>query len=182
MLLIITSLSYASRKPLYSMFSDNKARDLNDLVTIVISEKAQASNSTSNSSNNEQSSEFSAGPGVGGWAGAIPQFGTSAGWQNDYSGKGNTSKSGSFQATITAKIVRILPNGNFELNGTKKMIINGEEEMINISGEVRPEDISASNSVTSYQIANVQISYTGQGSMQSGAKPGVLTRMLNWFF
>lgn len=175
-------LAQNRNKPLYSMFSDNKARNINDLITISVTERANASNSSTNNSSNQQQSTFSMGQGTGGWAGAIPSFGAGTQWNNAYKGAGTTAKSGSIQTTITAKITRILDSGNFELQGTKKLSINGEEELINISGEVRPDDITADNTVLSSKLANVEISYKGKGPMYDGAKAGIITRLLNWLF
>ncbi|MBP7459944.1 MAG: flagellar basal body L-ring protein FlgH [Candidatus Delongbacteria bacterium] len=183
LLVIVSVIQAQSRnKPLYSMFSDNKARNINDLITIIVTEKANATNSATNNSSNQQQSSFNLGQGSGGWAKAVPSFGAGAQWSNAYEGTGTTAKSGSIQTTITAKIVRILDSGNFELLGTKKLSINGEEELINISGEVRPDDITADNTVASSKLANVEISYKGKGPMYDGAKAGIITRLLNWLF
>jgi len=175
-------LNAQGNRPLYYMFSDNKARQVNDLVTIVVSEQANAQNSTANNSSTQQGTNFSVGPGIGGWSGAVGEFGAGTKWDNSYKGSGTTAKSGSIQTTITAKILKVMENGNFQIEGTKKLMINGEEELINISGEVRPDDIGANNTVSSTKLANVEISYKGQGAMYDGAKAGLITCLFNWLF
>jgi len=109
-------------------------------------------------------------------------FGIDGAWKNTYKGDGRTARGNSFKTTLSAKIINILPNGNFQIEGRKKIVVNGEEELIKITGEVRPDDISADNTVPSYKVANVEISYKGKGTMTQGAKPGILTRILNWIF
>jgi len=47
---------------------------------------------------------------------------------------------------------------------------------------VRPEDITSDNVVFSYNIANAKISYRGKGLVNTGQRPGILTRLINWIF
>ena len=60
--------------------------------------------------------------------------------------------------------------------------INGESEIIYVTGSVNPFIIPASNTVESYRIADLQVSYKGKGVISEGTRPGVFVRFLNWVF
>ncbi|NBV84582.1 flagellar basal body L-ring protein FlgH, partial [bacterium] len=63
-----------------------------------------------------------------------------------------------------------------------KVKVNQEMETIRISGIIRPSDISAANTIDSYQIAKAEVSVNGSGVIGSKQSPGVLTKMFNWLF
>ena len=77
-----------------------------------------------------------------------------------------TSKSG------ISTLVRVFPNGNLEIKGQKKLRITEGTEYIRLSGIIRPQDISTTNSVSSAKIAEAQIEYVGAGILDSATKPG----------
>jgi len=81
---------------------------------------------------------------------------------------------------MTVKVVDIYPNGNLVIEGTKTMEINEETEVVTLSGVVQPTDISSSNTIYSYQIANAKFTYKGKGSISDGHRPGLLVRIINW--
>ncbi len=81
-------------------------------------------------------------------------------------------------AAISApKCVRVFPNGNLEIKGQKKLRLTEGSEYIRINGIVRPQDISATNYVSSSQIAEAQIEYVGAGSLANEARPGWGSRL-----
>lgn len=97
-------------------------------------------------------------------------------------GSGQTSRSAQVRAVMSAVIANVKPNGNFELRGEKKVKINEEVETINISGEIRPQDVTSDNTIFSSQIANAQIVIEGSGTVGNQQSPGIITRFLNWLF
>jgi flagellar L-ring protein precursor FlgH len=101
---------------------------------------------------------------------------------NDFKGSGSTSSQGSVNTKISATVDSVLANGNLVIDGRRKIVINGEEQTIYIKGIVRPADISSDNSVLSYNIAEAQIVFTGNGSINSAQSPGWLTKFLHWIF
>ena len=72
-----------------------------------------------------------------------------------------TNQSNSLSGTLSATIVRVFPNGNLEIKGQKKLRITEGTEYIRLSGIIRPEDISTTNTVSSAKIAEAQIEYVG---------------------
>ena len=97
-------------------------------------------------------------------------------------GDGSTSRTGNLRGEISVRITETLPDGNFRLVGTRSVDINGDRQLIEISGVCRPRDIAADNTILSTFISDAQISYSGTGPMQDSADPGVLTRIVNWLF
>ena len=60
--------------------------------------------------------------------------------------------------------------------------INGDRQLIEVSGVCRSRDIAADNTILSTYIAEAQIAYSGTGMLQDAAQPGMLTRIVNWLF
>ena len=88
-----------------------------------------------------------------------------------------TNQSNSLSGTLSATIVRVFPNGNLEIKGQKKLILNDGSEYLRLSGIVRPEDISANNTISSSNIADAQITYTNAGVYATSTKPGWLSKI-----
>ncbi|MBN1380251.1 MAG: flagellar basal body L-ring protein FlgH [Deltaproteobacteria bacterium] len=168
-------------------FTDNKARYINDIVTIVIEESSSGRNkaSTNTSRDTATNSGVSALLGLdtsltkrnANLGGEISVGGKSS---NSLKGSGDTSRGGTLSARVTARVVRILENGNLFIEGRRQLTLNEEDQYIVITGIVRPEDISSENLVMSYHIADARIVYTGTGVINDKQRPGWLTRVLDW--
>ena len=91
-------------------------------------------------------------------------------------------RSDTFSARVAAKIVMVDDNNNFLIEARKTINIGKETKSIVLSGTVRPNDITAGNTVLSTQIADAQISYEGGGPITGMANPGVFTKLLSFFF
>ena len=81
-----------------------------------------------------------------------------------------------------AVVTEVLETGNLFVVGEHRVKVNNEIETVRVSGLVRPQDISAKNSIFSYQIAKAQVSVNGDGVVATKQTPGVMTKMFNWFF
>jgi flagellar L-ring protein precursor FlgH len=160
-----------------SLVSNLKAHRVGDLVTILITEEATASSSAKTKADNK--SEHGAGPGLG-FLDFIKPFDISA--ENKYQGTGDTQRDGSLQAQITARITEVLHNGDFRLSGQRMVNINGEKQLIEITGICRARDIGSDNTIMSTYISDAQIAYNGSGLVTDASQPGVVTRILNWLF
>jgi flagellar L-ring protein precursor FlgH len=160
-----------------SLVSNIKARSVGDLITIIITERATANAGSKTKANNK--SETRGGPALG-WLDFIKPWDMTV--ENKYLGDGDTQRSGSLRAEISARIVEILENGDFRLEGTRMVNINGEKQLIEITGFCRARDIGADNTILSTYISEAQIAYNGSGMINDTAQPGVVTRVLNWLF
>ncbi|MBE0565133.1 MAG: flagellar basal body L-ring protein FlgH [Krumholzibacteria bacterium] len=160
-----------------SLVSNVKAHRVGDLVTIIITENATANAVSKTKADNK--SETSGGPGLG-FLDFIKPWDMTV--ENKYKGDGQTQRGGSLRAEITARIVEVLHNGDFRVEGTRMVNINGEKQLIEITGVCRARDIAADNTILSTFISDARIAYSGSGVVTDTANPGVVTKVLNWLF
>jgi flagellar L-ring protein FlgH len=168
------------RNSQFSLFSDNKATQPGDAVTIVVVESTQASNNSETSAGRSSDLGVNASGSLSG--SAIPNTAVALGTTNDFKGSGSTKTTGMINTKISATVDSILANGNMVIRGSKKITINGEDQIVNIKGVVRQSDIRADNSVYSYNISDAVISFEGNGMINSAQKPGWLTKIFHWLF
>ncbi|AFL68516.1 flagellar basal body L-ring protein FlgH [Sulfurospirillum barnesii] len=166
------------------LFADLKAMHVNDVVTITITEKTAQTSSGKKSLEKESSSDLNAGviAGVpfGGPVGKVADkiatksanLGFNAGSTNSFSGTGSLSRNESFATTISARIIKVLSNGNYFIEGSRELLINGEKQMIQVSGVIRPYDIDQYNNIDSKYIADAKILYKTEGDIdQTTTRP-----------
>ncbi|MCX8022906.1 MAG: flagellar basal body L-ring protein FlgH [Syntrophorhabdaceae bacterium] len=99
--------------------------------------------------------------------------------KNDFKGEGETTRDGSVQAIISAKVVEVMPNGNLAIEGKREITLNNERKEILLQGVIRQKDIAFDNSVASTQIADAKIILTGVGVIGEKQSPGWLARILD---
>lgn len=161
-----------------SLFSDRRAYQVGDVVTVLIVEYSVGSHEVGTLTDSQNDLGLSA---VG--SGDLDvNSGVNAQWKNKHDGSGETRRSGTLQGTISARIVEITETGNLVIEGSRTVTINGEKQNTTLHGVVRPEDISGQNTVYSYNVADAEIGYVGKGEINNAAKPGFLTRIINWIF
>lgn len=163
-----------------SLFSDNKANKIGDAVTILVVESSQASNNAETTSGRSSELGFGANASLG--DNSIPEAKAGIGSNNEFSGSGSTKTTGLIRTKISATIDSVLSNGNLVIKGSRKITINGEEQLVKIKGIVRSADILADNSVYSYSISEAEINFEGSGIISDAQKPGWLTRFFHWIF
>lgn len=101
---------------------------------------------------------------------------------NTYKGLGGTTRTSNVTAKIAAVVVKVLPNGNLLITGDHKIEVNDEVQTIQISGMIRPKDVTLYNTIYSYQVAGANVSIKGKGDVAEAEKPGFMTRFFNWLF
>jgi len=104
--------------------------------------------------------------------------GLTAGTNRTFSGTGNAAQSNSFTGSLAVTVIRVFANGNMEVSGQKEITLNNGNEYVRVKGIVRPEDISATNVVSSNRLADAQIRYTGSGHLADTSKPGWLSQFM----
>ncbi len=102
--------------------------------------------------------------------------------QNDASGKGSMSAADTINATVTVLVVSVLPGGTLKIKGERRMRVNGEDDTIFLSGMVRPEDIDSDNSISSTQVADLNIRFAGSGLVRDKQGGGWGSRMMDWLW
>ena len=160
-----------------SLFSAEKIYQLGDLVTVIIAENATAEQSAST----ELHKEFNLGLTTGGSLGTLlPSAG--GGLNSKQTGGGNLQRQGKVMATITTRVVKILPNGCLGVAGQQEIELDSGRQRISVQGTVRPRDISSANEVVSCRLADAQIEFLGQGALHEKARTGFLSRVLEWLW
>ena len=164
----------------FSLFSDQKASRVGDAVTIVVIESSQASNNAQTNSGRTSKLGLTATGTVG--KNPLPGADISAGTDNQFTGTGETKTTGMIKTNISATIDSVLKNGNLVIKGSRKIVINGEEQVIRIKGIIRTADINADNSILSTNISEAEIVFEGTGMINDSQHPGWLTKFLHWIF
>ncbi|TYP00185.1 flagellar L-ring protein precursor FlgH [Geothermobacter ehrlichii] len=168
------------------LFTDLKARRVGDIVTVAIYERASASKEATTET--DRSSSISADitkffrfeKDLAHLASGIdPAKLLSASYKNDFQGGGKTTRKEDLVATLTTQVVEVLPNGNLRIEGNKAVTVNNETQYIQLTGLVRPTDITSGNIVDSKYILDARIAYTGKGVVSDKQKPGWMTRVLD---
>jgi flagellar L-ring protein precursor FlgH len=169
-----------------SLFYDLKARRVGDILTVAIYEQASASKEASTSSGRESSASADITKFLGLEQdianireGIDPTDLVSANFANDFKGSGKTSRKEDLVATLTTRVVEVFPNGNLRIAGSKTVTVNNEDQIIRLSGIIRPADISQANVVDSKHILDADIEYTGNGIISDKQRPGWMVRVLD---
>jgi len=93
-------------------------------------------------------------------------------------GAGDAAQNASLQGAITVHVIEVLANGHLVVRGEKQLALTEGIEIIQVSGIVRPDDISPTNEVMSRRLANAQISYRGAGDLANATRSGWGTNLL----
>lgn len=163
-----------------SLYSDCIARNIGDQLTVLIIENSLASASARTNTKGEYDAEASAG-GTGALD-FIPLLNGSGSTKSEHKGTGTTSRQGTLRASMVARVIEVLPNGDLRIEGQKSVVINGEKQLTILSGTVRSVDITPQNTITSDLIGDAEISYKGKGVLANTERPGFFARIFDWIF
>jgi len=160
------------------LFDDNNARNIGDVLTIVLNENTNASSSANTSATKDQKVDLPspklAGDTVTKNGKEILNNEVEAG--REFNGQGTSAQNSSFSGTISVTVAKVLPNRNLIIRGEKLVRLNQTEEFIRFSGIVRPQDIKPDNTVESNRVANVHVMYAGSGAISAANSMGALGR------
>jgi flagellar L-ring protein FlgH len=161
-------------------FRDLRASQLDDLVTILVSDKASAvstgTTNTSRKSSLQSGVQSLAGPTKA--AGALANLVGMTGNQQ-LQGQGTTSRGNTLTTNISARVTHVLPNGNLVVEGVKDILVNSERQTVTVRGILRPQDLAAANTIASDRLANLEIHVDGKGVVgDSVRRPFILYRIL----
>ncbi len=165
--------------------SDRRANNVGDIITITLEESLNASNSGSETLSKTDAYAFDLPEALFGpssllgklfFNGGIKENNLAGGTTQSFTGSGTAAQANTLTGTMSVTVVRVYPNGNMEVKGERKLSYNSGTEYIRLSGVIRPEDISSSNTVSSTKVADAQLSYTGTGDMNDSVTRGWLGR------
>jgi flagellar L-ring protein precursor FlgH len=175
-----TGSLWDSSSPFADMARDSRARNIDDMVTIEVSESASAV--VKGDVKTSRSSSVNAS--VTNFAKVLPSAGklanlAKASSDQSLDGSGTTSRSTAVSTTLAARVAAVLPNGYLVIEGTKEVQLNSERQVVTVRGVARPVDISAGNSILSDRLAQLEVRVNGKGVVaDSIRRPFFLYRLL----
>lgn len=156
-----------------SWFGRGRKFKVGDVITVLLNESTQAARTLNSNLSRESSND--ALPGLqtlaNGMGGVLSGANTSGG-KIANKGVGTADQQASLSGSVAVSVVDILPNGNLVLRGEKQLALNEGNEVIQVAGIIRPDDIAPNNTVQSRRLANAQIAYRGSGDLASSTRPG----------
>ncbi len=163
-----------------SLFSDQQATQVGDIITVIFDEQYNSSKSAETKSKKDSSNS----------ANPVSLLNTVPGWRNlgldidvdhnrSFNGKGDADRSNSLSGTISVTVSDILPSGVLQIRGEKWLTLSEGDEYIRIIGLIRPQDITPQNTVMSSKVADARIKFGGRGNLNNATKEGWFGRMTN---
>ena len=172
------------------LFADTKAKQVGDIVTVQLEENFESSNSATTGISKD--SEIDLGVttvlglpndyGMTNFLGQGTSFDPNVEAQSSRStnGSGTTTRGGSMTGTLAAVIKEELPHGMFRIEGRRTVTVNNEDQTMIVTGLIRRVDIGFANTISSQQIADADIVYTGKGVISDEQDVGWLMRFFAW--
>lgn len=170
------SIYLASRN--MSLFEDTKARQVGDIVTVILAEAtngAKASDTSLDKSNSNVITNPIFGADFDGVSSDL-ELGFDLSSESAFEGESASNQRNSLQGSIAVTVAKVLPGGNLYVQGEKWLQINQGNEFIRLRGIIRPVDISTNNTILSTKVADARISYGGTGATAEVNMVGWLSR------
>jgi flagellar L-ring protein FlgH len=166
--------------PLADLGRDLRSRFVNDLVTILVADRASAV-ASGNTKSSRQSSAKAGIASLGGATRAAGPLSRLAELSSDtqLDGQAPTSRETVLSTTLSARVVDVLPNGYLVLEGSKELQLNSERQLVTIRGIARPADLTPGNVVSSDRLAQLEVRINGKGVIADAIRrPFILYRIL----
>ncbi len=162
------------------LFDDLKAYRPGDILTVILQEST-VSSKKANTSVGKDDAVTIATPSLLG--NTYPKVAANLSGSRSFTGKASASQQNHLTGYVTVVVQKVLPSGALFVKGSKQVRLNQGDEVVFVSGVVRPEDVSQDNQVSSLRLAQARISYTGRGDLAESNTMGWLSRILNsaWF-
>jgi len=173
------SMTMFNEQTYRSLVAESKALKVGDLLTVIVQESSTASSTAD--LQGQRNFKLSANLQLQG----IPHRGTephsvTAGTGSESNGTAGTQRSGKLLAQLTVRVMQVLANGDLVIAGQQSLRINDEEQLITLSGVVRPRDVIENNTVLSSRIADARIRFDGEGFVTDQSKPSWITKLFNF--
>jgi len=170
-----------------SLFGDRRARTIGDIVTVMveINDKAEIDNSTNRSRSANESLGI---PNMFGLEKPLirilpgtpdPSTLVAANSESASGGTGSVSREESIELKVAATVTDVLPNGNLVIYASQEVRVNFELRDLQVSGVIRPEDISRQNTISYEKIAEARVVYGGRGQITDLQQPRIGQQVLD---
>jgi len=164
-----------------NIYSDSKAHRVGDIIAVILSESISAKKNAKTELKKSNNALLDPITGFGGRAigidGDAIQFGLNQ--TSDFKGDSKSDQGNSLSGNISVHVLRVLSNGNLMIRGEKWMTLNNGDEYVRLTGVIRAQDISSSNTILSSKVANARIQYAGTGTFADVQQQGWLTKFFN---
>ncbi len=160
---------------------DHRASQVGDLVHVQFNFAVQSFSSDISSDSKQLSvgsssgTSSTSGPSILGFIRLPSSIGGQTSTQSSKTENGQTT----FASDLEATVIGVLPSGALEIAGDQKMVVNGQNQTLHITGYVRPEDIDTTDTVLSSRVADAQGSFSGNFQEKN---VGIIRKILNWLF
>jgi len=173
-----------------NLYADDTARDVGDMLTIVIKERSSFENEM-NREGGKKSSRTASTTGTvdlmdlalgkvrGTEAFRLPKIDVSSSYDNQFAGESKTDGERTVDDHITVAVEDVLPNGNLVVLGTRYREVMGDRQIVQVSGIVRTSDISFANRIDSTRVADFRLVLKIEGQDNHYTRPGWFNWMVN---
>lgn len=170
-----------------SLLSMRRAKDVGDLLTVLVEMNDKASLQSSLSRNRDSSEDMSIDSflGLPEWANGVLPGGASLSPAYDYergsnlTGNGAVNRAEKITFTLAARVVGIEPNGNLIIRGYQQTQVSGEVRYLTVAGVIRAQDITRTNTVTYEKIADAQLAYVSSGDATANTELKAIPKLLD---
>jgi flagellar L-ring protein precursor FlgH len=100
-------------------------------------------------------------------------------FSNEYEGTGESEREDTLTLRISARVVDIKPNNVLVVEAKKRIKVDEDEQITTLIGKCRTEDVTATNTVLSTQMADVEIVASNTGPVRDGTRRGWLMRLFD---
>ena len=160
-----------------ALVEGSRARHVGDPITVLLVESTSTSKTAG--SKTQKSGSFNVIPPTAGPLGFLNPNALNASGGSSFNGAGNTTQTSSLSGSVAVTIAEVRANGTALVKGEKRLLLSQGQEWVQISGIVRLADLDEQSRISSAQIADARIEYTGNGAINRAAKEGWLSKFFN---
>jgi flagellar L-ring protein precursor FlgH len=173
---LLAAAAQASAQEPRSFFADRRAHEVGDMLTVLITEFSTVEQRARTTTSKAEDASVT-------WQGKDSDQHTAfVDFSTNFNGGGQIERSGKLIAKLAVTVAGVDANGNLIVHGEQDIHVNNERQRIQLDGTVRPEDIGPDNTIPSWRVSSARIAFVGKGLLGRKQSPGLLTRILSWFW
>lgn len=156
-----------------ALAADHRAYRVGDVITVYVAEATRAKSQAAT----DASSRLDMNAGL---TSPTTDYAATLGIGGSNSGGAQTTRVGELRTQISAQVIEVLPDASLVIEGAQTLTVNGESQRIRLRGLVRPQDVSAQNTVWSNRIANAELELDGVGVVSESQRQSLIYRFFKW--
>jgi len=169
-----------------ALWSDQRARQVGDILTVLLEESTTSSKSSTSSVTKDSNINMST-PNILGTSPTVRAFpfnsslnlSAEIGAARDGGGEAAANQQNQLNGQIAVTVTQVLPNGVLVVRGEKWLQLTEGQEFLRVSGMIRPADVQQDNTISSTKIADARITFSGTGQFAQAHKMGWLAKFFN---